>query len=131
IVRGLIGLDYNAFTRSVLLPQGRFAEFLTGDPSERRDILTELLGLSIFERMAMHANALAKDERLRADTIRELLDREYAGVTAEAVREAKRQAKAARAEEKRLVAAGSKVVKLLERFDAGRRAAAEPEECAT
>src|SRR5207302_9181635 len=41
-LRRLIGLDYTAFTRSVLLPQGRFAEFLTGDAAERRDILTEL-----------------------------------------------------------------------------------------
>jgi exonuclease SbcC len=130
IVRGLIGLDYNAFTRSVLLPQGKFAEFLTGDPKERRDILTELLGLSIFERMAKHANLLAKEERLRAETIRELLVSQFAGVTAEAVKEAKRGAKMARAEEKRLATAGSKVVKLLERFEAGRRAAEELEECA-
>ena len=50
-MKRLIGLDYAAFTRSVLLPQGKFAEFLNGDPKERRDILTELLGLSIFERM--------------------------------------------------------------------------------
>jgi DNA repair protein SbcC/Rad50 len=130
IIRRVVGLDYTAFTRSVLLPQGKFAEFLTGDPGQRRDILTELLGLSIFERMAKHANSLAKDERLRADTIRELLEREYAGVTAEAVKEAKREAKAARAEEKRLAAAGARIVKLLESFEAGRRAAEELEACA-
>jgi exonuclease SbcC len=130
IVRGLVGLDYSAFTRSVLLPQGKFAEFLTGDPKERRDILTELLGLSIFERMAKHANSLAKDERTRAEMIRDLLEREYAGVTADAVKAAKREAKAARGEEKKLAAAGSKVVKLLERFEAGRRTAEELEECA-
>src|SRR5437016_5240240 len=28
----IIGLTYDGFTRSVLLPQGRFAEFLVGDP---------------------------------------------------------------------------------------------------
>ena len=131
IIRRVVGLDYTAFTRSVLLPQGKFAEFLTGDPSERRDILTELLGLSIFERMAKHANSLAKDERLRAETIREVLENQYAGVSAEAVKGAKRAAKAALAEEKRLAAAGTKVVKLLERFEAGRRAAEELEACAS
>src|SRR5919108_3671800 len=41
LITELIGLDYAAFTRSVLLPQGQFAEFLVGDPGERRDILTE------------------------------------------------------------------------------------------
>ncbi|MFN2544863.1 MAG: AAA family ATPase [Actinomycetota bacterium] len=125
IVRRLIGLDYTAFTRSVLLPQGRFAEFLTGDPKERRDILTELLGLSIFERMAKHANQLGKEERLRAESMRELLDREYAGVTAEAAKDARRGAKAARARERKLAGAGAKVLELLERYQSGRRAAGD------
>src|SRR6266516_7134116 len=52
-----IGLTYDGFTRSVLLPQGKFAEFLVGDPGKRRDILTELLGLSLFKRMAERAGA--------------------------------------------------------------------------
>ena len=30
LLRRAVGLDYEAFTRSVLLPQGRFAEFLVG-----------------------------------------------------------------------------------------------------
>src|SRR5206468_8094617 len=50
-------------------------------------------------------------------------------VTAEAVKEAKREAKAARADEKRLATAGTKVVKLLERFEEGRRAAEELAAC--
>src|SRR6266508_3326437 len=32
LVEKLIGLDYTEFTRSVLLPQGQFAEFLAGKP---------------------------------------------------------------------------------------------------
>ena len=47
LIEELIGLDYPAFTRSVLLPQGEFQEFLVGDPAERRRILTELLGLEL------------------------------------------------------------------------------------
>ena len=30
----LVGLDYAGFTRAVLLPQGRFAEFLAGDAQD-------------------------------------------------------------------------------------------------
>ncbi|MFN2589433.1 MAG: AAA family ATPase, partial [Actinomycetota bacterium] len=56
-----IGLTYDGFTRSVLLPQGRFAEFLVGDARKRRDILTELLGLSLFRRMAERAGSVAKE----------------------------------------------------------------------
>ncbi|HEX2267016.1 MAG TPA: SMC family ATPase, partial [Actinomycetota bacterium] len=57
----LIGLTYDGFTRSVVLPQGKFAEFLVGDPKKRRDILTELLGLSLSRRMAERAGAMSKD----------------------------------------------------------------------
>ncbi|HVH52723.1 MAG TPA: SMC family ATPase, partial [Actinomycetota bacterium] len=46
MIRQVIGLDYEAFTRSVLLPQGKFAEFLVGDARDRRNILTELLYLA-------------------------------------------------------------------------------------
>ena len=83
-IPGLIGLDYEAFTRSVILPQGRFAEFLTGDASKRREILTELLGLELFKRMSQRANEISKDAKVHLDTKTELLEREYAGVTAEA-----------------------------------------------
>src|SRR2546423_2496394 len=88
LVKRLIGLDYPAFTRSVLLPQGKFAEFLNGDPKERRDILTELLGLMIFERMAKHANQLGKEERIRADQTRQHVGKEYAAITAETLKAA-------------------------------------------
>ena len=48
----LVGLDYAGFTRAVLLPQGRFAEFLAGDAKTRREILADLLDLGLFERIA-------------------------------------------------------------------------------
>ena len=48
MIKQAVGLDYDAFTRSVLLPQGKFAEFLVGDAKDRRNILTELLGLELF-----------------------------------------------------------------------------------
>src|SRR5207244_11039016 len=35
-VKKLIGLDYSAFTRSVLLAQGKFAEFIAGNQGGRR-----------------------------------------------------------------------------------------------
>ncbi|MDP9242953.1 MAG: SMC family ATPase, partial [Actinomycetota bacterium] len=31
IIRNALGLDYESFTRTVLLPQGKFAQFLSGD----------------------------------------------------------------------------------------------------
>ncbi|MDQ4064422.1 MAG: SMC family ATPase [Actinomycetota bacterium] len=85
IVRDLIGLDYEAFTRSVILPQGKFAEFLTGDASKRREILTELLGLELFKRMSQRANEISRDAKAHLDTKSDLLEREYAGVSEDAL----------------------------------------------
>jgi exonuclease SbcC len=37
-VERLVGLDYDAFTHAVILPQSEFARFLKGDPGTRRRI---------------------------------------------------------------------------------------------
>src|SRR5262245_37747079 len=42
-IRQLVGLDYEAFLRSVVLPQGRFAALLQAKPSERASILKGIL----------------------------------------------------------------------------------------
>ena len=59
-IEKLVGLDYAGFTRAVLLPQGRFAEFLAGDAKTRRKILADLLDLGLFERVAAKAGELAR-----------------------------------------------------------------------
>jgi exonuclease SbcC len=92
---GLIGLDYDAFTRSVVLPQGKFARFLVGDPLTRRRILTELLGLELFEKMAKRSNEISGEAKVSADTIEAMLERTYAGVTPEELARARAGADAA------------------------------------
>lgn len=42
-IRQLVGLDYDAFLRSVVLPQGRFAALLQAKPAERAQILKGIL----------------------------------------------------------------------------------------
>jgi DNA repair protein SbcC/Rad50 len=96
-IETLVGLDYEAFTRSVLLPQGQFQEFLVGDPAQRRSILTELLGLELFERMARRAGEVAREARSAAQAKDEVLSRQFAGVDADAVREARARARQAKA----------------------------------
>lgn len=46
----LIGLSYNDFSRSVVLPQGKFSEFLTLKGSDRRDMLERIFHLERFGR---------------------------------------------------------------------------------
>src|SRR5919106_6840501 len=85
LVPELIGLNYDAFTRSVILPQGKFAELLAGDGGKRRKILTELLGLELFADMAARANQIARDAKTAADVSDQPLERDYGDITAEAL----------------------------------------------
>ncbi len=54
-VEQLIGLGFGHFTTCVVLPQGEFAAFLRGKPSERQDLLVRLLGLGLYKRVAQTA----------------------------------------------------------------------------
>lgn len=59
-VEQIVGLDYEAFIRSVLLPQGQFQEFLAGSPERRRDVMRRLLRLEVYERMQTRAGDEAR-----------------------------------------------------------------------
>ncbi|MGH8875214.1 MAG: AAA family ATPase, partial [Acidimicrobiia bacterium] len=50
-VEQLLGLGFDHFTKSVVLPQGEFAAFLHDKPAKRQDLLRELLDLGVYERM--------------------------------------------------------------------------------
>jgi exonuclease SbcC len=92
----VLGLDYDGFTRSVVLPQGQFDAFLKGEPKERRKILVALLSLGVYERMLQLANQKAAAARAGAEFIRRQLGTDYAGATPEAL--AGRQAELTTAE---------------------------------
>ena len=115
MIREFVGLDYEAFTRAVLLPQGQFADFLVGEAKDRRDILTELLGLRLFERLAKRAGELRRDAGVQATTKSEFLARDFEGVTPEAVAEAKAAVKESRAREKAATKAEKQVREIAKR----------------
>ena len=99
-VERIVGLDYDAFTRSVVLPQGQFDAFLKGEARERRKILVALLNLQVYERMQEAANRRAGDARREADFIAGQLGSDYAEATPaalEAKKSAQDEAEAARA----------------------------------
>lgn len=47
----ILGMDYETFTRAILLPQGQFDLFLRGSPKERRETLIKLYGLENLKAM--------------------------------------------------------------------------------
>jgi len=48
-VESILGLDFDAFRRSVMLAQGEFAAFLKANNEERRTILEATAGISIYD----------------------------------------------------------------------------------
>ena len=77
----IVGLDYEGFTRAVLLPQGAFDEFLRGNPSERRKLLVSLLNLGTVEQIGRLAGERARAAQSEAAGIRTRLEQDYAGAT--------------------------------------------------
>ena len=81
-IEELLGLDFDSFTKTVILPQGRYAEFLTSEPSKRRELLAKILELGVYTRVRAHARDVAKQAETQAKTRRETLAK-YAGLSQE------------------------------------------------
>ena len=54
IARDLIGLDYDQFTQVIILPQGKFEQFLESDSGQKGEILTEIFGAKRWEAAAQN-----------------------------------------------------------------------------
>ena len=55
-VESILGLDFDAFRRSVMLAQGEFAAFLKASSEERRTILEATAGISIYDVLKLALN---------------------------------------------------------------------------
>jgi DNA repair protein SbcC/Rad50 len=80
----LIGLSFEQFTRSVVLPQGAFDRFLFAKPADRADLLVQLLDLGVYEDVGKRARALATTAEARAHERRRQLEGELAHATPDA-----------------------------------------------
>jgi exonuclease SbcC len=96
-IEATLGLDFSAFTKAVLLPQGAFHEFLKGDASARRKILIDLLDLNRYVSAGARARSQANLLSARLDERRQLIASEYGDATAEQLKAAKARAKEAKA----------------------------------
>ncbi len=65
----LLGLTFSQFTRTVVLPQGEFANFLTDEPTKRQDLLKRLLDLEVYGRMGSEARRRADAADQQASTL--------------------------------------------------------------
>jgi DNA repair protein SbcC/Rad50 len=86
-VEDIIGMDFETFTRVIILPQGQFDEFLKGEAGKRREILRQLAGFQIFEQMRKEAS----DRTSRFKAEREGLDKVLEGMQAPTIEEVNAQ----------------------------------------
>lgn len=56
LVEEKTGMDYDRFTRSVLLAQGSFAAFLNADSDERSALLEQITGAEIYSGLSLHVH---------------------------------------------------------------------------
>ncbi len=95
-IETIVGLDYDAFTRSVVLPQGQFDAFLKGEPKERRKILVALLNLGVYEDMQQIASRRAQDARREAEFIANQLVGDFKDASPTALEDARTELAGAR-----------------------------------
>ncbi len=65
----LLRMDYDTFVNSAYLRQGRADEFTTRLPSERKQILGEILGLNFFDRLQELSRERAKELKSRVEAL--------------------------------------------------------------
>lgn len=68
-ISDVLRMDYDTFINSVYLRQGKAGEFTTRAPSERKQVLSEILGLSFFDRLQELARESSRDTKTRLERI--------------------------------------------------------------
>lgn len=68
------GMDFDRFTRSMLLAQGGFAVFLKAAPDERAPILEQITGTEIYSMISVRVHELRSEERQKLDILQAELD---------------------------------------------------------
>ncbi len=75
-IESATGMDFDRFTRSMLLAQGGFTAFLQAVPDERAPILEQITGTDIYSRISIRVHERQREEKEKL----KLLQAETAGV---------------------------------------------------
>lgn len=96
-IEDLLGMDYETFTRTVILPQNQIDRFLKPASSEaiseRRQILQRLLGLDVYKEMKKLANQKCKDISKELQIISNRLEIELKDYTRQYIRDLEKKLK--------------------------------------
>ncbi len=68
-VEKVSGMDFDRFTRSMMLAQGQFAAFLNAPADERAPILEQITGSEIYSQISIGVHERRKEEREKLDLL--------------------------------------------------------------
>lgn len=68
-IEAVTGMDFEQFTRSMLLAQGGFAAFLQAAADERAPILEQITGTEIYSQISMHVHERRRAEQEKLNTL--------------------------------------------------------------
>jgi exonuclease SbcC len=69
-IQEITGLNFNRFTRSMMLPQGNFAAFLEAKENERADLLEKMTGTEIYSEISKVTYAIFKEEQQKLNRLK-------------------------------------------------------------
>ena len=72
-VTRLVGLTREQMTQTVVLPQGKFARFLRASSQERRELLRDVFGTGLYDRVQDELAERSRDARRRSEAARSAL----------------------------------------------------------
>ena len=70
----LLGLDMDQFLRTVVLAQGKFAEFINSKDNDKADLLEKMTGTSIYSDISKKINDVCKQKKADRDLLKSELD---------------------------------------------------------
>ncbi|ENU1226925.1 AAA family ATPase [Providencia rettgeri] len=70
LIAQITGLDYERFTKSILLSQGDFAAFLNATEKERADLLEEITGTEIYSQISIYIFNQHKQAKIDLDLLK-------------------------------------------------------------
>lgn len=80
-VERLIGLSFSQFTKTVVLPQGEFAQFLNVKPSARQGLLRRMLGLDLYSTVGKVARLRSRDLKIQMETYEKTISDEKSSIS--------------------------------------------------
>ncbi|EPY2307063.1 AAA family ATPase [Clostridium sporogenes] len=115
-IESIIGLTAEDFTRSVVLPQGKFSEFLKLSGKSRRDMLERIFGLEEYGKKLSERIRKARNKQLSSLTLIEGRLEQYKDISKEKLQELKIQYENLLKEKSKIAKEKEEMDKLYEKY---------------